>query len=72
MHSMAMSTSSKLGRQVKTLRLEKGWSQAKMAAFLGVSTRTVVQLEHGRKVWELTVAKVDRRVSELQPQAAVA
>jgi transcriptional regulator with XRE-family HTH domain len=67
-----MSSTSKLGKQIKALRLQKGWSQAKMATFLGISTRTLVRLEYGRDVWELTVAKVEKRLLELLPQTAVA
>ena len=52
-----------LGKQVKAYRLEMGWSQRKLAAFLGISRPTVIRLELGQgKVSDLIRAKIEKRL----------
>jgi DNA-binding XRE family transcriptional regulator len=65
-----MSAPSKLGRQVKSLRLQRGWSQTRMANWLGVSKSTIIRMEQGGKVLELTQVKIVAKLAELQPQVA--
>ena len=39
-----------LGRLIRRLRTEKGWTQATLAEWLGVSRPTIVKLERGGSV----------------------
>lgn len=39
-----------LGRSIRELRNERGWTQIRLASWLGVSRATVVALEHGGPV----------------------
>lgn len=39
-----------IGRAVRALRRERGWTQATLAQWLGVSRPTVISLEHGGPV----------------------
>jgi transcriptional regulator with XRE-family HTH domain len=65
--------SSELGQKVKEFRLERGWSQEEMAAYLGLSRVTVNKIEGGKVTpLDLTIAKIQRKLAVLQGQAAVA
>lgn len=44
-----------IGRSIRVLRRERGWTQATLASWLSVSRPTVIALEHGGPV-SLTVA----------------
>ena len=44
-----------LGRSIRALRRAKGWTQAQLAAWLGVNRQTVIALERGGPV-SVTVA----------------
>lgn len=39
-----------LGREIRHLRKARGWNQAVLASWLGVSRPTVISLEHGGPV----------------------
>jgi DNA-binding XRE family transcriptional regulator len=39
-----------LGRSIRALRRAKGWTQAQLAAWVGVSRQTVIALEQGGPV----------------------
>lgn len=49
-----------LGKRLKEFRLSRGWSQGRLALYLGVSRATVVRMERGEKVSDLTRAKIER------------
>lgn len=55
-----------LKRRLKEFRLKRGWTQSRLANYLGISLGTVVSLEHGRKCMDLTRAKVEQRLSEAE------
>jgi DNA-binding XRE family transcriptional regulator len=42
--------SADLGREIRHLRKLRGWNQADLASWLGVSRPTVISLEHGGPV----------------------
>jgi putative transcriptional regulator len=48
--------------RIRTLRTERGWSQAELAAVLGVSRQTVNNVETGRVVPSLPLALAVARV----------
>jgi len=48
--------------RIRTLRTERGWSQAELAAVLGVSRQTVNNVETGRVVASLPLALAVARV----------
>lgn len=57
-----------LGRAVRRLRKERGWTQVELAEWLDVNPITVGRMEHGRPV-ALTVAM--RAISLLGAKAVV-
>jgi putative transcriptional regulator len=48
--------------RIRTLRIERGWSQAELAAVLRVSRQTVNNVETGRVVASLPLALAVARV----------
>ncbi len=58
-----------LGRSIRALRRAKGWTQAELAAWLGVNRQTVIALERGGPV---SVAVAVRAVSLLGGKLIVA
>lgn len=55
--------------RVKEFRLARLWTQKQMAAAVGVSVGTIMNIERGNTVSDLTQAKVDRFIN-LQTVAA--
>jgi transcriptional regulator with XRE-family HTH domain len=53
-----MDISEKLGQQIRTLRLQKGLSQAKLAKLLGVHPTYISSVERGMR--NLTVKSVEK------------
>jgi transcriptional regulator with XRE-family HTH domain len=41
--------SSKLGERIRAIREKKGWTQADMAAHLGLERGHISEIEHGRR-----------------------
>lgn len=58
-----------LGRRVKEFRLERLWTQKQMAAALGVSEGTIVNIERGNGVSDLTQARIEKYLN-LEAQVA--
>ncbi len=71
-----------IGRSIRALRRERGWAQATLASWLGVSRQTVVALEHGGPVslrvamrglallgGKVVVAQKDAIVDERRPDS---
>jgi DNA-binding XRE family transcriptional regulator len=58
-----------LGRSIRALRRAKGWTQAELAAWLGVNRQTVIALERGGPV---SVSVAVRAVSLLGGKLIVA
>lgn len=56
-----------IGRRLKDYRLNKGWTQSQLAAYLGLSWVTVSRLERGGKPMDLTRRKIEKL---LQAEAA--
>ena len=54
---MAPNLSSKLGKRIRALRSEKGWSQVEMADFLGMNRGYLSELETGKRDPSLSVLK---------------
>ena len=54
---MAPSLNSKLGKRIRALRNEKGWSQVEMADFLGMNRGYLSELETGKRDPSLSVLK---------------
>ncbi len=48
--------------RIRTLRTERGWSQAELAVVLGVSRQTVNNVETGRVIASLPLALAVARV----------
>jgi transcriptional regulator with XRE-family HTH domain len=60
-----------LGERAKAFRLDRQWTQAQMAAYLGVSRRLVNQLENGyENVADLTRAKIEKQLKAVQSAVA--
>ncbi len=57
------------GRSIRALRRAKGWTQAQLASWLGVSRQTVIALEHGGPV---SVSVAVKAVSLLGSKLVVA
>jgi transcriptional regulator with XRE-family HTH domain len=56
-----MANESKLGQRIKSFRLDRGWTQVKMAAYLGISRPLIIRLEGGHdKIMDLTRAKIEK------------
>ncbi|MFJ1299046.1 helix-turn-helix transcriptional regulator [Pseudomonadota bacterium AL_CKDN230030165-1A_HGKHYDSX7] len=55
-----------MNNRVKSLRLERGWSQAQLAEALAVSRQTVNAIENGRYDPSLPLAFVIARVFALR------
>lgn len=51
---------SRLGRRLKDFRLDRQYNQTKMAAILDVSLATIVRLEAGKSVADMTRAKIEK------------
>lgn len=65
-----MTSTAKLGQRIKAFRLERNMTQKQIAAYLGVSTPTVLRLENGKgNVMELTRAKVERALNKAEVAA---
>lgn len=65
-----MTKNEKLGQQIKAFRLERGWTQARMAGFVGVSRPLLSRLENGKgKLLDLTKAKIERQLNAHQQEA---
>lgn len=65
-----MTKDQKLGQEIKAFRLDRGWTQAKMAGFLGISRMVIIDLEKGRaNLMDLTRTKIEKQLSTLQNQA---
>jgi len=58
-----------LGRSIRALRRAKGWTQAELAAWLGVNRQTVIALERGGPV---SVSVAVRAVTLLGAKLVVA
>jgi DNA-binding XRE family transcriptional regulator len=58
-----------LGRSIRAMRRAKGWTQAQLAAWLGVNRQTVISLERGGPV---SVSVAMRAVSLLGGKLVVA
>lgn len=58
-----------IGKRAKDFRLERLWTQKQMAAAIGVSEGTIVNLERGDSVSDLTRSKVEKYIN-LQVQVA--
>ncbi len=54
---MAPNLNSKLGKRIRALRAEKGWSQVEMADFLGMNRGYLSELETGKRDPSLSVLK---------------
>ena len=54
---MAPNLSSKLGKRIRALRSEKGWSQVEMADLLGMNRGYLSELETGKRDPSLSVLK---------------
>lgn len=66
-----MSKVSELGKEIKAFRLDRGWSQRRMAGFLGVTVVTVNRLETGKGVaMDLTITKIRKQLAQMTPSAA--
>jgi transcriptional regulator with XRE-family HTH domain len=50
MKTFEIFTTEDLGRAIRQLRKERGWTQAELAEWLGVSTITAGRMEHGAPV----------------------
>lgn len=46
------------GRRIRELRLEKEWTQARLAHEAGLNEKTIRRAEDGQPVWELTLARI--------------
>lgn len=68
MFSLDVLDAADLGRAVRRLRKERGWTQVELAEWLDVNPITVGRMEHGRPV-ALTVAM--RAISLLGAKAVV-
>ena len=64
----------KLGQRIKRFRLDRGWTQAHMAVYLGISRPLVIRLERGKggNVMDLIQAKVERQLRITEVTQAVA
>lgn len=51
-------TLEELGKQIKTLRKEKNWSQADMEQYSGITKRTISKIENGF-IDEVGIKKVE-------------
>ena len=51
---------SRLGKRLKDFRLDRQYNQTKMAAILDVSLATIVRLEAGKSVADMTRAKIEK------------
>ena len=51
-------TLKELGKQIKTLRKEKNWSQADMEQYSGITKRTISKIENGF-IDEIGIKKVE-------------
>lgn len=60
---------SALSKRVKDFRLARLWTQKQLAAAMGVSVGTIMNIERGASVSDLTRAKVERFIN-LQTEAA--
>lgn len=58
-----------LGRRLKEFRLDRGWTQVRLAAYLGLSWMTVSRLERGGKCMDLTRRKIEKRLAEAEVAA---
>ena len=54
---MAHNLNSKVGKRIRALRSEKGWSQVEMADFLGMNRGYLSELETGKRDPSLSVLK---------------
>jgi transcriptional regulator with XRE-family HTH domain len=51
------------GERLKKYRLDRGWTQQRLAKYLGVSRVTITNIEAGRDIQDLTRAKIDRKLN---------
>jgi transcriptional regulator with XRE-family HTH domain len=66
-----MSKEQGLGQRIKAYRLERGWTQAKMADHLGISRPLIVRLEKGhKKIMDLTRTKIEKQLAPQQRAVA--
>jgi transcriptional regulator with XRE-family HTH domain len=61
-----------LGQRLKTLRLDRLWTQKQAAAIFGVSIATYIRVETGRGCLDLTRAKIEKVLALHQQTQAVA
>ena len=54
---MAQDIKSKLGRRIRVLRQQRGWSQVEMADFLAMNRGYLSEIETGKKDPSLTMLK---------------
>jgi transcriptional regulator with XRE-family HTH domain len=54
---VAHNLNSKIGKRIRALRSEKGWSQVKMADLLGMNRGYLSELETGKRDPSLSVLK---------------
>lgn len=62
----------KLGKRIKTFRLEKEMTQEECAVVLGISVPTLQRLESGAAGSDLTRARVEKRLTNLNERDQVA
>jgi transcriptional regulator with XRE-family HTH domain len=55
---VAQDIKSKLGKRIRALRIEKGWSQVEMADFLAMNRGYLSEIETGKKDPSLTMLKI--------------
>lgn len=55
----------KLGKLLKEWRLDKGLTQAKMAALIGVSRGTVANIEAGKAISDLTQRQLEKSLAKI-------
>jgi transcriptional regulator with XRE-family HTH domain len=65
-----MNEDQKIGQIIKAFRLENGWTQDKMAVYLGISRPLIIRLEKGRgKLMDLTRAKIKKQLDMTHHEA---
>jgi transcriptional regulator with XRE-family HTH domain len=55
---VAADIKARLGKRIRSLRLEKGWSQVEMADLLGMNRGYLSEIETGKKDPSLTMLKI--------------
>lgn len=62
--------STKLGKRLKDFRLARIWTQRQLAAAIGIHLITVVRIENGKGVTDLTKAKIEQFLGSQETKVA--